>query len=210
MRILLGITVLAAGCAASDVTPTSASADGFETAAVTTAPSPATCERVDVLTVSHLDEVAPGFEVAPSELVEGATGWFEGALEGLPGVVDGRLEVDEALGQVRAIYQSGESCSDYYEIAFMASLSLGDDLLETSFAALLQARSADDVRFGIRVPEAQLEGRLMPDDESFEVAGTDLRVSGNYLGDGDWEGVLEWTFEDQLETVGAFAFSSDY
>ena len=100
--------------------------------------------------------------------------------------------------------------ADYYEIAFMASLSLGDDLLETSFAALLQARSADDVRFGIRVPEAQLEGRLMPDDESFEVAGTDLRVSGNYLGDGDWEGVLEWTFEDQLETVGAFAFSSDY
>ena len=130
-------------------------------------------------------------------------------MEGVPGAVDGTLEIDDALGQVRAIYQEGDDCTNYYEIAFAASLSVGDDLLATSFAALLQARSHDDVRFAIRLPAYELDGTLVPEDTTFTDNSTDLRVSGRYLGFGAWEGELEWTFLDEVETIGTFAFYAE-
>ena len=208
MRAALIITsVLLAACAEdSSVELADLALDSRTTDA---SAEPTTCKRIDTVAITDLNQAATGFNLAPIDLVEGATGWFEGDMEGVPGAVDGNLEIDDALGQVRAIYQEGEDCTNYYEIAFAASLAVGDDLLATSFAAILQARSHDDVRFAIRLPEYELDGTLVPRDTMFTEDSTDLRVSGRYLGHGAWEGELDWTFQDQAETIGSFAFYAD-
>ncbi|MFT4623321.1 MAG: hypothetical protein ACI8PZ_001977 [Myxococcota bacterium] len=166
---------------------------------------PGACVHTGTVSITDGDAVAPGFDAAPSDLIDAVTGWYTGTLDGVRGDLDGSLEVDDALGQVRAVYLEGDGCSNYYEVGFVGALLLGDDVLDTSFAAVLQARSATDVRFNILIPEYEMRGTLMTDGYA---AGTVLRVGGRFSGEA-WTGSLEWQLEDQVDPLGAFTFYAD-
>jgi hypothetical protein len=178
-------------------------------------PSNPELERVCTLhSVEILEDpatVADGFASAPEPWIDQMKGSFSGAVDTHLGTLEGLLDVDYNIGDVRVVRytwdETDTECGAWYEIGFSAALSVGTGVLDELFAATLIVDAENIATFVLDIPMEDLRGSLRPNE--FDEPGTKLRMEGDFK-QLSWQGDLGWLGEvdeyEAWEDIGAFSF----
>jgi hypothetical protein len=199
---VIAIAVLLAGCSAHKSTPPQEPPDDV-------------LERMCTLhSVEILEDASTpidGFASTPGPWIDQMKGSFTGEVDTPQGPLEGLLEVDYNIGDVRVVRYTWDEtetlCGSWYEIGFGAALSVGRGDLDELFAATLMIDSANIATFVLDIPMEDLRGSLRPNE--FDEPGTKLRIEGDFR-QLFWQGDLSWLGEvdeyEAWEDIGAFFF----
>jgi len=200
--VVIALAALLAGCSDHSDAPTDA--DPIEE-------STRACTLHSVELVEDKSVVVDGFASAPDAWITEMTGEFSGMVQTPVGGLEGVLNVDYNISDVRVVRHtwndSDNLCAAWYEIGFGAALTVGNGHLNEFFAATLLVDAGNVTSFVLDIPVEELRGTLRPIE--FEDVGALLRIEGDFK-QLLWNGDLGWLGEiddyEAWEDIGAFSF----
>ncbi len=143
---------------------------------------------------------AAGMAFPAGVLLDAASGRWGGDVLVGDSSLDGSLEFHSEDAEVRLLSGEPPACRPAYEVSVVASLWVGDGLLDEVFSGSATAMDDGTVELVGAIPSSDVRGSLWVP----AAAETDLLIVANYS-DGQWVGSMAWT-GGLAEEVATFAF----